>query len=120
VIGNAVLVLFAYGSLKRGQANHRELRGARFSGVTHTAPAFALRVSAGYPALVPGKRAIAGELYELSTQTLLELDEFEGPAYVRAEIEIEGGGTAITYLARDPLAGTVLAVSEWPVPSRAR
>ncbi len=111
-------VLFVYGSLKRGQPNHRKLKGARFIGAGRTAQAFALRMIAGYPALVPGERAILGELYELPMQTLNELDEFEGEGYLRREIEIAGDTRAIAYLARAPEAGTPLVASEWSMPCR--
>jgi gamma-glutamylcyclotransferase (GGCT)/AIG2-like uncharacterized protein YtfP len=106
--------LFVYGSLKRGQAHHRELHGARFIGPVSTAQAFALREIAGYPALVPGARAIAGELYDFSAQGLSQLDEFEGEAYVRQEIRLANGATALAYLARAPEAGLLFAGSEWP------
>jgi gamma-glutamylaminecyclotransferase len=109
-------VLFVYGSLKRGHANHQQLAGARFIGVARTARAFALREIDGYPALVPGERAIAGELYELSLPSLSALDEFEGDGYKREEIELADGAVAIAYLARSPRAGTPLSASEWPKP----
>jgi gamma-glutamylaminecyclotransferase len=111
-------VLFVYGSLKRGQPNHQELKGARFIGAERTAEAFALRLIAGYPGLVSGGRAILGELYELPLQTLSELDEFEGEGYLRREIELASGARAIAYLACAPEAGTPLAASEWPIPRR--
>ena len=106
--------LFVYGSLKRGQPHHRELHGARFIGPASTAQAFALREIAGYPALVPGDRAIAGELYDFTAQRLNELDEFEGDAYVRQEIRLADGETVLAYLASAPEAGLPLAGSEWP------
>jgi gamma-glutamylcyclotransferase (GGCT)/AIG2-like uncharacterized protein YtfP len=114
--GEPRVVLFVYGSLKRGHANHRQLAGARFVGVACTARAFALREIDGYPALVPGERAITGELYELSLAALSALDEFEGDGYVRAEIELSDAAIAIAYLARAPRAGTPLSASEWPLP----
>lgn len=110
-------VLFVYGSLKRGQANHWALAGARFVGPARTAPAFALREIAGYPALVPGERSIAGELYQISAQGLGALDELESDDYARCEITLADGATAFAYLARAPEGGRPLAGSEWP-PSR--
>jgi gamma-glutamylcyclotransferase (GGCT)/AIG2-like uncharacterized protein YtfP len=107
------LRLFVYGSLKRGEANHGVLAGARFISDVRTRSAFALAEIAGYPALVPGDRAIDGELFELPCARLRELDEFEGSAYVRREIALEGGGVAIAYVARDASVGVPLAVSKW-------
>jgi gamma-glutamylcyclotransferase (GGCT)/AIG2-like uncharacterized protein YtfP len=115
-------LLFVYGSLKRGQANHRELSAARFIATVRTAPTFALRDIAGYPALVPGDRAISGELYELPRQSLPRLDEFEGEGYLRETIELAGGIEALAYIAREPGLGTPLSLDEWPAlanPTRA-
>jgi gamma-glutamylaminecyclotransferase len=106
--------LFVYGSLKRGQSNHAELDGARFVAEVRTAPGFALRVTAGYPLLVPGARPIVGELFELPTARLALLDAFEGAAYVRREIELEDGRRAVAYLASEPNWGTPYAADEWP------
>ena len=116
MIGSAEIVLFVYGSLKRGQANHRELSGACFLGSALTAREFALRELHGYPALVPGDRAIAGELYQLSAQRLRALDAFEGDAYVRRQIELSDGACAVAYLARSPAAGMPWPFCEWPAP----
>jgi gamma-glutamylcyclotransferase (GGCT)/AIG2-like uncharacterized protein YtfP len=115
-------LLFVYGSLKRGQANHRELSAARFIATVRTASTFALRDIAGCPALVPGARAISGELYELPRQSLPGLDEFEGEGYVRETIELAGGVQALAYIAREPGLGTPLSLDEWPAlgdPTRA-
>ena len=109
-------LVFVYGSLKRGRANHHELQGAEFVATTRTAPGFALRLVAGYPALVPGARAIVGELYRVPRAALPALDEFEGPAYVRQEIELVGGRRAQAYLSRVPHAGTPYPSDEWPAP----
>jgi gamma-glutamylcyclotransferase (GGCT)/AIG2-like uncharacterized protein YtfP len=110
------LRLFVYGSLKRGEANHGVLGGARFLGVTRTASAFALSEIETFPALVPGDRAIVGELFEFPRARLPELDSFEGSAYVRCEISLESGAVATSYVARDASAGVPLAVSEWAAP----
>jgi len=105
--------LFVYGSLQRGQANHAQLARARFVESMRTAPRFALREIVGYPALVAGDRAIEGELFELPLSALPELDEFEGAAYERREIELEDGSIACAYLARSASAGRPLALSSW-------
>jgi gamma-glutamylcyclotransferase (GGCT)/AIG2-like uncharacterized protein YtfP len=110
-------VLFVYGSLKRGQANERELTGARYLGSALTAAVFALREIDGYPALVPGQRAVSGELYRLSPQQLSALDEFEGEAYVRCDIALASGDSALAYLARLPGAGEPFAFTVWPAPA---
>lgn len=106
-------LLFVYGSLKRGQANHHELEGAELVGEVRTAPAFALRSIDGYPALVPGELGIAGELYRV--EGFARLDEFEGDGYVRRELELSGGQRAQGYLAAVPDAGNPLPGDQWPM-----
>jgi gamma-glutamylcyclotransferase (GGCT)/AIG2-like uncharacterized protein YtfP len=108
--------LFVYGSLKRGRANHPMLHAATYLATAHTAPNFALRVIDGYPALVPGSRVIAGELYRIAGDALAPLDEFEGPGYVRQEIELAGRERAFAYLASIPAAGAPHPGDEWPTP----
>lgn len=110
----ASCLLFVYGSLKRGRANHHELKGAAYVRDARTSQHFALRVVAGYPALVPGSLSIFGELYRIAISALPSLDEFEGSSYVRAEIELVDGERALTYLSRVPGAGEPHPGTEWP------
>ena len=105
-------LLFVYGSLKRGRANHGELRAAEFLTTVRTAPCFALRVVHGYPALVHGSRAIVGELYRIAASALPALDDFEGEGYVRAEIALETGERALAYLGSAPGAGAAFPADE--------
>ena len=107
-------LFFAYGSLKRGQSNHRELGGAAFVGAVSTAPLFALREHDGFPLLVAGSRSIRGELFVLSADQLAALDEFEGDCYERREILLCDHRCAITYMARDPELGEAYAEDTWP------
>jgi gamma-glutamylcyclotransferase (GGCT)/AIG2-like uncharacterized protein YtfP len=112
----ASCLLFVYGSLKRGRANHHQLGAAEYLATARTAPRFGLRVIAGYPALVPGSHAIVGELYRILAGALPMLDEFEGNGYVRQEIELAGSERALAYLARVPDAGAPYPGDEWPMP----
>ena len=113
VVSEARTLLFVYGSLKRGHASHGELRGARFVMEACTSRHFSLREIDGFPALVPGARAIIGELFEVEPELLPALDTFEGEGYRRQEIELADGTRAITYLARSPTGGTAMALDEW-------
>lgn len=108
-------LLFVYGSLKRGQVNHRQLGQARFVADMRTVARFALRLIDGYPALVPGERSIRGELHRLNQEQWAGLDEFEGDGYRRALIELIDGSHAVTYLARQANTGVLLDADEWPM-----
>ena len=89
--------LFVYGSLRRGRANHAALAGASFIGSLATAPRYALAEHDGYPALIPGRSAVEGELYEVALEHLARLDAFEGSGYVRAKVTLADGSAALAY-----------------------
>ena len=108
--------LFVYGSLKRAEAHHSELRGSPFVGEARTAACFALRMISGYPALVFGARSIRGELFRISLVHLVSLDAFEGEGYARSEIALVDGRRVSAYLSRRPQQGFLLDADEWPVP----
>jgi len=75
------MLLFVYGTLKRGGENHRLLAGQRFVAEARTVAEFKLYQLEGYPGLVPvfaGGNRIEGELWEVGPASLEELDRFEG------------------------------------------
>lgn len=73
-------LVFVYGSLKRGLANHRQMAGAAFAG-TAVLQGLALYDLGPFPMAVastgPDDR-LWGELYWLSSPHLAALDRFEG------------------------------------------
>lgn len=94
-------LLFVYGTLLRGEINHREIEGARFVREARTEPAFELVDLGEYPALVPGgSLAVPGELYAVSPAQLVALDAFEGhpELYLRSPIRLDDGEQAEAYL----------------------
>ncbi len=114
----AAMRLFVYGSLMRGEPNHRLLDRARFLGPATTAPRFELADLGPYPALVGGgETAVAGELYAVGPQTLARLDRFEHHPffYRRATIPLADGSPAEAYLMPSPaVAGyPVIASGDW-------
>jgi gamma-glutamylcyclotransferase (GGCT)/AIG2-like uncharacterized protein YtfP len=85
------MLLFVYGSLRRGQQHHDQLRDARFVHDARTEACYELVRVDAYPALVEGgSTAVSGELYEVDAQLLAALDEFEeAPAvYQRQPLRI--------------------------------
>lgn len=92
-------VVFVFGTLKRGYANHAEgMRTARFLGECRTLERYPLYVADRWyvPVLLaePGTGYhIKGELYEVDSATLAELDEIESVhlpnGYRRDMIEVE-------------------------------
>jgi gamma-glutamylcyclotransferase (GGCT)/AIG2-like uncharacterized protein YtfP len=93
--------LFAYGTLLRGERNHSWLERARHLGDAQTEPRFELVDLGTYPALVPeGEGSIRGEVYGLSEEDVVVIDELEAhPAfYVRTPIRLADGTMAEAYL----------------------
>jgi gamma-glutamylcyclotransferase (GGCT)/AIG2-like uncharacterized protein YtfP len=118
--------LFVYGSLKRGGRHHDELAGAVFLGPATTQAGYRLEPLGEYLALIsvlppPQAKAqaqaqpepepehetgtattVPGELFELDESKLSALDAFEGDAYERGNVRLEGGslqkpGFALAY-----------------------
>ena len=83
------MLIFVYGTLKRGEANHGFMGGQRFVGEAVTMPLFRLYDLGGYPGMIAnseGGTAIQGELWEVDAGCLERLDELEdiaGGEYVR-------------------------------------
>src|SRR5262245_22778676 len=95
------MMIFVYGSLKRGFENHALLSAARFEGPHATARGFELFRVGRYPALVRASQGLVrGELYRVDGELLERLDVFEGcpELYEREVIELEDGSTADAYL----------------------
>ncbi len=84
--------LFIYGTLKRGQVNHHLLAGQRFLGPAETAPVFRLLDLGWYPGLAESTEeegnAVEGEVWEVTSACLGQLDLYEGAEYVRKSIAL--------------------------------
>jgi gamma-glutamylaminecyclotransferase len=112
------MLLFVYGTLKRGQRNHRLLADQRFVGPAVTAPAFRLFDLGPHPAMVRDADggAVRGELFAVSECCLGELDEFEGvpDLFDRERIGLADGTTAWAYLYVRPIPDGTPSGEEWP------
>lgn len=75
------VLLFVYGTLKRGCSNHREMAGQTFVAEARTLPGYRLFDVGGYPGLVawPADTAgVTGEIWRVDEGALARLDTFEG------------------------------------------
>ena len=81
--------IFVYGSLKQGMMRNNALRGQRYIGVAATTPDYSMFQLSGYPALIDSThpeaatllkegKSIWGELYEVDSTCINELDKIEG------------------------------------------
>jgi gamma-glutamylaminecyclotransferase len=76
-------LIFVYGTLKRGGANHHFISGQALVGAAWTAPGFVLYDLAGYPGMVAesgNPEGVTGEVWSVDDECLANLDLLEGTA----------------------------------------
>jgi len=102
--GDDRLLVFAYGSLRKGEADHGALEGAEFIGNTHTVSNYRLVDLGVYPAMIEfaGSR-VFGEVYAVTRDIRRHLDVLkEVPVlFQRVVIGLEDGRTAEAYVMRE-------------------
>jgi gamma-glutamylaminecyclotransferase len=118
-VGKTIL-LFVYGTLRRGHRNHRLIADQRFLGEAATEPRYRLYDLGPYPGLVRDAAAglaVAGELWEVGACCLGELDAFEGDTdgFVRDVVAVPGGvGRVEAYFYAGPIPAGSKSGAEWP------
>lgn len=108
--------VFVYGTLRRGECNHRWLNNAPLLGRHRTAPRYTLFDLGPYPAAVAGGRAaLVGEVYRLTQGLLARLDRLENypKEYRRARIMTPYGPAWIYLYRRTPPDKPVIAGGDW-------
>lgn len=120
MVPNGALV-FVYGTLKRGQRNHRLVADQRFVGEAATAPRYRVFDLGPYPGLVRDDAhglAVKGEVFAVSECCLAELDDFEGAhEFARAIIEVDGYEQVWAYYFIAPLPDGAPSGDRWPLPT---
>lgn len=85
------MMVFVYGTLKKGYGNHRLLEQSKFIG-TGNIKGFEIYDLGSYPGIVPGEISseVYGEVYDVDQETLTRLDRLEsnGFLYLRELIEV--------------------------------
>ena len=97
-------LVFVYGSLKRGQANHRQIASGTFLGPAQL-QGLALYDLGPFPMAIVSDEPtpiLHGELYGVSTQLLQALDRFEGAPrlYARQRQQLSDGRPVWIYVGR--------------------
>jgi gamma-glutamylcyclotransferase (GGCT)/AIG2-like uncharacterized protein YtfP len=110
--------VLVYGSLLKGEPNHRLLARATFVAAANTRPEFTLHDLGAFPGMVAGGAdAVAGEVYEVDAATLAGLDRLEShPSwYCRTPIALADGTEVETYLLkpRDVAGRPRVASGDW-------
>jgi gamma-glutamylcyclotransferase (GGCT)/AIG2-like uncharacterized protein YtfP len=88
------MLIFVYGSLKRGYGLHHLLEDQAFIGCARTKPLYRLFDLGSYPGIVdwPDGLSVHGEVHRVTAGCLLTLDDAEGVEdglYARREIQID-------------------------------
>eukprot|EP00049_Salpingoeca_infusionum_P027118 m.30583 g.30583 ORF g.30583 m.30583 type:complete len:122 (+) comp9294_c0_seq2:223-588(+) len=95
-------LVFAYGTLRKGESNHHFLESSKLLGNFCTPPRYTMYNIGPYPGLIEGDTAIVGEVYEVDDATLQMVDELEGvPDMYRRDSVETPFGTAIIYIFQD-------------------
>ena len=88
------MLVFVYGTLRRGGCYHGYLRSARYVGANRSAYRFTMLNLGPYPGVIDrGNSAIFGEIYLIDHNTLLKLDQLEDypRTYTRRTIRTQYG-----------------------------
>lgn len=99
--------VFVYGTLLRGEGNHRLLMGAQFVAQARTQSEFTFHDLGGCPGMIRGTdcehQTVLGELYDVDEEILAALDRLEGHPrfYRRTEILIDRAPVQTYLLPRD-------------------
>jgi len=78
-----IMLIFVYGTLKRGERNHDVLDDSEFVSEATTEALYLLYDRGAYPCMVKAEcgKNIKGEVYRVSDETLKRLDSLEGVGY---------------------------------------
>jgi gamma-glutamylcyclotransferase (GGCT)/AIG2-like uncharacterized protein YtfP len=123
---SGTILLFVYGTLKRGGRRHGLLAGQLSRGEARTRPLYALHHLGSYPGLVAATGAgqvVRGELYEIDCALLGRLDRVEGAPelFDLGSVELEDGvGPAWAYFYQLGPAGPRIESGVWEVPGERR
>lgn len=84
--------VFVYGTLKQGFGNHEILGDSKYLFSTKLNLKYAMIDTGSFPALVPSNKThgIFGEVYDVSLETLEELDWLEGVPHLYKRIHTNG------------------------------
>ena len=103
IFKTSLIKVFVYGTLMKGEKNHRLLELSKFVGPGKTEPAFDFVNLGGFPAMIwGGVTQVVGEIYEVDNKTLARLDRLEShpDMYRREPIVLEDRTEVQAYVMR--------------------
>ncbi|MFA0012446.1 gamma-glutamylcyclotransferase [Vibrio lentus] len=108
-------LVFVYGTLRQGQSNHHYLQHCELLGRFDTPETFALFDLGAYPAMIFGKKSVAGEVYIINDEILESLDRLEDVPveYRREQIETIFGLAWVYLYQLDLTANKEILSGDW-------
>ena len=119
------ILIFVYGTLKRGLSNHGCMAGQQFLGEAATAPLYRMVDCGGYPGMFPvtrDGRSIRGEVWSVNESGRIKLDDLEDVTqglYALEPVTLLppwDTGKVFTYCYRRPVTGLRDVGEEWSEP----
>jgi gamma-glutamylaminecyclotransferase len=115
------VVLFLYGSLKRGHSNHWRVAGQEYLGEAVTEPRYRILDLGTYPGMVRDDAAglaVRGKLWAVDARCLAALDEYEQAEglWLRRPVAVAGREGVEAYLWVGEVPDGVRSGNEWPFP----
>ncbi len=119
-----MILLFVYGTLKRGGSNHHFLAGQAFVDDAHTAPGYTLYELSGYPGMVrqdDDLEGVGGEVWSVDDECLGRLEVLESTAeglYRREAVPLGGPfaeRSVETYIYLKGVEDRPRVGAEWPI-----
>lgn len=105
-------LLFVYGTLREGDEAHFKMEGATSLGRCSTSPKYRIVEKPDFRGLVDGQTSVDGELYAVTPDKLLELDDWEDQIFRRSAVVLEDGRIADCYKLQDKLIKDVARLTQ--------
>jgi gamma-glutamylcyclotransferase (GGCT)/AIG2-like uncharacterized protein YtfP len=97
----AMVKVFVYGTLRKGERRNHILEGSRFIGYARAKGFFLYKIKE-FPGMVEGSGEVVGEVYEISEDLLEKLDWIERVPYLYRreliEVTLEDGQAIFVYV----------------------
>ncbi|PTO80018.1 gamma-glutamylcyclotransferase family protein [Vibrio splendidus] len=108
-------LVFVYGTLRKDQSNHHYLKQCECLGRFDTPEQYALFDLVAYPAMIFGKKSVAGEVYIINDEILESLDWLEDVPveYRREQIETIFGLAWVYLYQLDLTANKEILSGDW-------
>ena len=108
-------LVFVYGTLRHGEANHHLMAQAQWIGTHMTPPIYSLYDLGPYPAVTEGRSTIVGEVYLIDEATLEQLDLLEDVpvTYRREQIDTPFGLAWIYFYQDASHLDVLIASGDW-------